>query len=185
MKLNRLVDLEKAVAGKLNRMTKGLWVRLHVPLHQDEDDTHYAIALHGPVAEAPDEQAAGADAAVPAVRIMVLEGNCRRRIHEFKLERINLGRLDCVEGRGPGRLRHNQVAFLGSGDPINSTVSRAHARIEYFASEGFRVIDDGSVNGTRILREGRCIPVARMPGARLCHGDEIELGVARVLFLTE
>ena len=84
-------------------------------------------------------------------------------------------------------MRRNHVAFLDSEDPVNATVSRAHAHIEYFAGDGFRVFDDGSAHGTRIGREGRSIPVARgaLRGVRLRHGDEIELGLAKVTFLAE
>ncbi len=167
-----------------------LRVRLRVRPRQAEDESPYVISFRRPVAEKrPDAEEAGvrADAAVPTVRIMVIEGHCRRRIHELKLERINLGRLDSVEGRGAQRLRRNHVAFLDRDDPVDATVSRAHAHIEYFAGDGFRVFDDGSAQGTRIMREGRSIPVARgaVRGVRLRHGDEIELGMARVAFLME
>lgn len=167
-----------------------LRVRLRVQPRQAADESPYSIAFRRPVGEKrPDERPASerADAAVPAVRVMVIEGHCRRRIHELKLERINLGRLDSVEERGPQRLRRNQVAFVDRDDPINATVSRAHAHIEYFAGDGFRVFDDGSAQGTRIMREGRSIPVARgaARGVKLRHGDEIELGMARVVFLVE
>jgi hypothetical protein len=167
-----------------------LKVRLRVRTRQAGDESPYAVAFRRPVAEKhADDQAERERAltAVPEVKIMVVEGQARRRVHPLRLERINLGRLDSVEGRGAQRLRRNQVAFLDRDDPVNATVSRAHAHIEYFAGDGFRVFDDGSAQGTRILREGRAIPVARgaVRGVRLRHGDEIELGMARVVFLTE
>jgi len=167
-----------------------LRVRLRVRPRRAEDENPYSIAFRRPVVKkGPDARTASerADSAVPAARIMVVEGLCRRRIHELKLERINLGRLDSVEGRGLQGLRRNHVAFQDRDDPINATVSRAHAHIEYFAGDGFRVFDDGSAQGTRIMREGRSIPVARgaVRGVRLRHGDEIELGMARVVFLME
>ncbi|HKQ56792.1 MAG TPA: FHA domain-containing protein [Candidatus Eisenbacteria bacterium] len=167
-----------------------LSVRLRVRTRQADDESPYVIAFRHPVgekrtdAEVERERAA---TAVPAVRIMVVEGQCRRRIHALKLERINLGRLESVEGRGAQRLRRNQVAFLDRDDPVNTTVSRAHAHIEYFAGDGFRVFDDGSAHGTRIMREGRSIAVARgaVRGVRLRNGDEIQLGMARLVFLAE
>jgi hypothetical protein len=166
-----------------------LRVRLRVRLRQARDESPYAIAFRRPAGEKRPEgrSAQRADAAVPAVRIMVAEGRCRRRIHELRLERINLGRLDSVEGRGAQRLRRNQVAFLDRDDPVNTTVSRAHAHIEYFAGDGFRVFDDGSAQGTRIVRDGRSLAVTRgaVRGVRLRHGDEIELGMARIVFLIE
>jgi len=167
-----------------------LSIRLRVRRRAAEDESPYAIAFRRPAGERRAEVRAASDrqpAGVPTVRIMVLEGHARRRINELKLERINLGRLDSVEGRGSQRLRRNHVAFLDRDDPINATVSRAHAHIEYFAGDGFRVFDDGSAHGTRIAREGRSIVVARgaVRGVGLRHGDEVELGLAKVVFLTE
>ncbi len=163
-----------------------LRVRVRVRTRQAEDESPYAIGFRRPAGEKrTDASGQRAEAAAPPVKIMVVEGQCRRRIHELTLERINLGRLDSVEARGLARLRRNQVAFLDRDDPVNATVSRAHAHIEYFAGDGFRVFDDGSAQGTRILRDGRSIAVARgaVRGVRLRHGDEIELGMARVVFL--
>jgi len=160
-------------------------VRLRARPRQSEGESPFAIHFREPMAEKRPGAPAAALAAVPTARIMVIEGQCRRRMHELRLERINLGRLDSVEGRGPNRLRRNHVAFLDRDDAINATVSRAHAHIEYFAGDGFRVFDDGSAQGTRILRDGRSIPVARaaVRGVKLRHQDEIELGMARVVFL--
>src|SRR5262249_55892971 len=155
---------------------------------QSEGECPYAIAFRGVSGEGrPEAETARADHALPALRIMVLEGQSRRRMHELRLERINLGRMDSVEGRGHERLRRNHVAFLDRDDPVNATVSRAHAHVEYFAGDGFRVFDDGSAQGTRIMRGGRSIPVARgaVRGVRLRHGDHIELGLARVVVLME
>jgi pSer/pThr/pTyr-binding forkhead associated (FHA) protein len=167
-----------------------LSVRLRVRARVTEDESPYAIVFRRPAGEkgtdakATSERAA---AGVPTVRIMVLAGQARRRIHALRLERINLGRLESIEGRGAHKLRRNLVACLDREDSANATVSRAHAHIEYFAGDGFRVFDDGSAHGTRVAREGRSIPVARgaMRGVRLRHGDEIELGLAKVAFLAE
>ena len=164
--------------------------RLRVRARATEDESPYAISFRRPAggkrtdARAASERAA---AGVPTVRILVLEGQARRRIHDLRLERINLGRLESVEGRGALKLRRNHVAFLDRDDPVTATVSRAHAHIEYFAGDGFRVFDDGSAHGTRIAREGRSIAVARgaVRGVRLRHGDQIELGLAKVAFLAE
>ena len=162
-----------------------LRVRMRLRLRQAGDESPYSLAFRrsatARVALKPEAMK------VPGVRILVLEGQCRRRIHDLELERINLGRLDSVEGRGAQRLRRNHVAFLDrDSDVINATVSRAHAHIEHFAGDGFRVFDDGSAQGTRILRDGRSVPVARgaVRGVKLRSGDQIELGMARVAFVT-
>jgi len=177
----RLREVRCAVPAELR-------VRLRVRPRQAEGESPFAIAFREPVGERrPGPPTVVAPPPMPAVRIMVIEGQCRRRMNVLELERINLGRLDSVEGSGAERLRRNHVAFLGSDDPVNATVSRAHAHIEYFAGDGFRVFDDGSAHGTRITRDGRSVPVARgaVRGVKLRHRDEIELGTARVMFTVE
>ena len=155
----------------------------------EEGESPYAVEFRRPTTskERKDPAAQPAETGVPAVRIVVVEGHARRRIHPLKLERINLGRMESVEGRGPQGVRRNHVAFVDTDDPVNTTVSRAHAHIEHFEAHGFRLFDDGSVHGTRIVRDGRSIPVARgaTRGVKLRHGDEIQLGMARLVFLVE
>jgi hypothetical protein len=182
------VAFESRVRDRLRQvrceMPEDLRVKLHVRARESADESPYALAYR----RTPAATAAKApvSAAVPPVRVLVLEGQCRKRTHDLKLERINLGRLDSVEGRGPQQLRKNHIAFLDrDGDPINATVSRAHAHIEYFVGDGFRVFDDGSAQGTRVHRDGRSLPVARgaVRGVKLRPGDHIELGLARVAFV--
>ena len=75
--------------------------------------------------------------------------------------------------------------FAESSDKPNSTVSRAHAHIEYDAAAGeFRLFDDGSAYGTSVVHNGRLInlPPTGGRGVRIDSGDEIYLGQARVLF---
>ena len=63
---------------------------------------------------------------------------------------------------------------------INRTVSRRHAHIAWSGTE-FRVFDDRSAHGTRIVRGGKTIPVpAGARGVRLTSGDELLLGSARL-----
>ena len=167
-----------------------LSVRVRVRPRTTNDESPYAISFRRPAggkpAAAPPVGERGG-AGVPTVRITVIEGRASRRVHELRFQRINLGRLASVEGRGAVKLRRNHVAFVDADDPVNATVSRAHAHIEYFAGDGHRVFDDGSAHGTRIARDGRSIPVARgaVRGVRLRPGDEIELGLAKVAFEVE
>jgi hypothetical protein len=161
-----------------------LRVRLRIRARTSEDESPYGLTFRRLATVRVGKK--DVDTRVPPIRIVVLEGQCRRRIHDFELERINLGRLDSVEGRGAQRLRRNHIAFLDrDGDPVNATVSRAHAHIEYFAGDGFRVFDDGSAQGTRIMRQGRSLAVARgaVRGVKLQPGDHIEMGLAKVAFL--
>jgi FHA domain-containing protein len=129
----------------------------------------------------------GRNAALPSVRLVVTSGAAGARTQEFELERINLGRMQRVEGYSRSAVRHNHLAFADDGSEVNSTVSRAHAHIRHDRDAGvFLLFDDGSVHGTRVLRAGRALAVPRQGsrGVKLEDGDELELGSARVRFIT-
>jgi pSer/pThr/pTyr-binding forkhead associated (FHA) protein len=82
-----------------------------------------------------------------------------------------------------GQPRHNQVVFVEEGDEHGATVGRAHASIRWDADRReYRLFDDGSHNGTRIVRAGVTIPVSpRDPvGVTVRSGDEIQFGTAAV-----
>ena len=124
---------------------------------------------------------------VPAIRIAVLAGDAGARNHVFELERINIGRMRRIAGADPGNARRNHLAFADDNGEVNASVSRAHAHIRHDRDAGgFRLFDDGSVQGTRVLRAGKSLAVPKRGsrGVRLEHGDEIELGLARIRFLT-
>jgi hypothetical protein len=81
----------------------------------------------------------------------------------------------------PWRIRH--VAFLDEIDGTTETVGRAHAHLRFDAAAGeCRLFDEGSSNGTSIIRGGAAIHVpARDPrGVRVQSGDEIQLGRALI-----
>ena len=79
-------------------------------------------------------------------------------------------------------IRTNHVAFSDKSDDLNRTVSRQHAHIVYEERSGqFRLQDDGSIHGTRIVRKGKTLAVPWGGRGSLLHsGDEIDLGEARV-----
>ena len=114
--------------------------------------------------------------------ISVLNGTADQSSYVLARRRINLGR--CAEVRD-GRnqlLRNNDIVFSEAENGPNATVSRRHAHIES-APDGrdFRICDDGSVHGTSVVRNGRTIGVPRgARGVRLCSGDEVLLGEARL-----
>jgi pSer/pThr/pTyr-binding forkhead associated (FHA) protein len=58
------------------------------------------------------------------------------------------------------------------------TVSRRHADIKRTSSGDYEVSDVGSLNGTYVNRE-------RIESAVLVHGDEVQIGKFRLVFLTE
>lgn len=124
-------------------------------------------------------------AGIPPVRLHVLDGTAESRERSLTQRRINLGRLSAVRNNEQRVIRRNDIAFIESSEPPTSTVSRAHAHIEYDAeARCFRLFDDGSRFGTSVVRGGEVIrvPAGAGRGLRLAAGDEIHLGNARVAF---
>jgi FHA domain len=121
-------------------------------------------------------------ASVPAVRITVKRGKSTKASYRFAEPRILIGRTEAPIA-DTGRPRHNHVVFVDEGDEHNATVGRAHASIQFDAERRqFRLFDDGSSNGTRIVRNGETLEVKpRNPvGVALLSGDEIQFGTAAV-----
>lgn len=128
---------------------------------------------------------AQAPAPMPAIWMKVLAGQADRPEYSFRKSRINIGRLtDIVDGQ-QRMIRRNDVAFLELAEAPNSTVSRTHAHIEFDpAASTFRLFDDRSAQGTRVLRDGDIITVPKgvSKGVQLRPGDEIVVGQARLSF---
>jgi hypothetical protein len=116
------------------------------------------------------------------VELLVTHGVATQQTYTFTSCPIAIGRGDEVRDNRQRLLRTNDLVFSEGGGEVNDTVSRRHARIEHDdASGAFRVYDDGSAQGTSIVRKGRGFPVPRgTRGTRLHTGDEIVLGHARV-----
>src|SRR5262249_36143363 len=96
------------------------------------------------------------------LRVTVVNGSAEARKQEFDSDRTDIERLGRVETSGGRAVRHNHVAFRDDGGDVTSSVSRAHAHIAYDAEMGdWLVFDDGSAQGTRILRAGRTIDLPR------------------------
>jgi hypothetical protein len=134
-----------------------------------------------------DEPAAAATRAVdeaaeppPALTIDVIRGQAARRHFTFTDRVIRIGRsADPLDERG--RPRVNDVAFLENDTPENRTVTRGHAVIRFDArTREYRLFDEGSANGTRVMRSGEVIEVPRRDpvGLALRSGDEVQLGQA-------
>ena len=119
----------------------------------------------------------------PRLQLTVIQGTAERTVYIFETDSIALGRGDEVRDDRHRLLRTNQVAFTEGASPINQSVSRRHAHIERGAGEtGYRIYDDGSADGTSLIRGGRGLPVPRgTRGLRLQSGDEIMIGEARLL----
>lgn len=124
--------------------------------------------------------AASTTRAPAAIEITVLKGTAEEAIYTFSGGQISIGRTaEAIDDLG--RARRNRVAFVDTADGITETVGRAHARLRADPSTGgYLVFDDGSRNGTSIVRRGETIRVApRDPrGVRIHSGDEIQVGRA-------
>ena len=126
---------------------------------------------------------AGRSTAEPA-RIVVLKGEATRKTFVLGGERANIGRLAEVVDKDKQVVRRNHVVFTEREDGVNQTVSRAHAHIAVTAGGDYRLFDENSSYGTRIVRAGRTIalPAGSPRGTKLQPGDEIYFGQACVRF---
>jgi pSer/pThr/pTyr-binding forkhead associated (FHA) protein len=118
-----------------------------------------------------------------AGRLMVVKGKTGQGEYRLEKARTNLGRMAELTDTEHRVVRRNDVVFEEGGDEANATVSRRHAHIRLEAGE-YRLCDDESEFGTRVLRDGRAIevPAGNRRGERLRPGDEIFLGRACLRF---
>lgn len=116
------------------------------------------------------------------LELIVTQGVAARQSYTCASSTLAIGRGDEVRDSQQRLIRTNDVVFAEGGGEVNDTVSRRHAHIDHDeASNAFRVYDDGSAQGTSVIRKGRGFPVPRgTRGIRLESGDEIALGRARV-----
>jgi len=118
-----------------------------------------------------------ASSSSPVLKVTVVKGLATRRSYAFSDTTILIGRTAEVVDRS-GRIRANHLAV----EDRSSTVSRAHARFRYDKAHGaYRLLDEGSARGTRLVRGGTTICVPHDPrGVRIQSGDEIHFGDAVV-----
>jgi hypothetical protein len=122
---------------------------------------------------------------IPVIKMTVLKGSAEKAFYEMKKDRILVGRLPEVLDREGRMIRRNDVVFLDNGEDVNTSVGRAHSRIWFdLEKQEFRIMDEVSRYGTRIMREGRSIevPGGNTRGVRLRSGDEIYFGQACLRF---
>jgi hypothetical protein len=145
----------------------------HPQFHVAFDRVAAAVAPPPPVESMP-----------ARVDLTVVRGAAERRTYSFASPRIDFGRGVEVRDDRQRLLRTNHVAFVEGSAGVNQTVSRRHAHIAVDPVSGaHRLHDDRSAQGTGIVRGGRTLPVPPgTRGVRLCSGDEIVLGEARVRF---
>jgi pSer/pThr/pTyr-binding forkhead associated (FHA) protein len=140
----------------------------------------FAIEYRPAADQAGTPQADGA----PAVQLTIVKGSAARRSYTFNGPAISIGRTpDPTDDAG--RVRRNGIVFLDVADGVTETVGRAHAHLQFDPqARQYRLFDDGSSNGTFIVRDGSTIAVpARDPrGVRVRPGDEILVGRAVIRF---
>jgi hypothetical protein len=128
------------------------------------------------------ERAPATPATLPRLRATVLRGAAVEQALTFTEGTILIGRVADASAEG-SLVRRNHLAFLDVRDGVTETVGRVHARVRVDPATGAcRVYDEGSHNGTAILRQGDVIAVARRDprGVRLRHGDQLQIGRALV-----
>ncbi len=121
----------------------------------------------------------------PETRLQILQGVTEKPAYELNKPRILIGRSSEVLDREGRIVRRNDVVFLETGEEINSSVGRTHARIWFdSARNAFFILDEGSRYGTRILRGGAVldVPSGEPDGIPLQSGDDVYLGQACLRF---
>lgn len=135
-----------------------------------------------------------ADGALPAARLVVIEGEATVPTLALGRENVYIGRTAEVY-RAEGMRRRNDLVFAADTE-VNRTVSREHAHIAFDESSiEYRLHNDrwyalggpgGGPCATWIVRKGVSEPVHRgARGAKLEHGDELRFGRAAVRFELE
>jgi hypothetical protein len=116
------------------------------------------------------------------LELRVEHGAAEQPLYAFTAFPVAIGRGANVRDARHQLIRSNHVVFVEGGGEANGTVSRRHARIEHDrTTPGLRLHDDGSAQGTSVVRRGRGFAVpAGARGMRLESGDEIVLGRARL-----
>lgn len=134
----------------------------------------------GDRAESGHVEAAGA--AQPSLILTIVRGRATSAVYTLREPWIRIGRSAApVDDRG--HARHNHVAFTEDDDAHSRTVGRGHAEIRYDAArDEYKIFDEGSANGTRVIRGGEVIAVPpRDPfGVAIRPADELEFGTAAV-----
>ncbi len=188
--------LENMVIDRLRRIGSDMPARLRVNVLvvQERSDDWREELFHieyrrTSEARAPiaDESVGGtASAGLVNARLVVVRGKANQSEFAMNKSRINIGRNAEILDRDKRVIRRNDIVFAEGEDPINQTVSRAHAHIIFDEASGqFRLFDDQSSYGTRIFRDEANIEVqsANPRGNRLRAGDEIYFGQACVRFI--
>jgi hypothetical protein len=143
-------------------------------------DQRFALACQAPDAAGRPQDA---PVAIPALQLTVVRGRTVEPAYTFTERRLHIGRTGAPVDSS-GQVRQNHVAFLDDpADEHSQSVGRAHASIHYQPGrQVYQLFDDGSRNGTRVVREGTTLDVVRRDpvGITIQSGDELQFGTAAV-----
>jgi hypothetical protein len=118
---------------------------------------------------------------IPELQLEILKGKAMQPVYRIAKERLLIGSQAEVQDKEGRLVRKNNVVFPHEGGEINASVSAMHARI-WFDPEmrEFRIMDESSRYGTRLVRGGSTIevPAENMRGIGLRSGDEVYFGQA-------
>jgi FHA domain len=120
---------------------------------------------------------------MPSARLTLLAGVAKSNNYKIKKPKFYIGRLADVIDRHGFPVRRNDLIFLDRREDANSTVSRAHAMIEFDEkTRSFILRDTNSRHGTKVERDGQLIELSGPRGMRLQDGDKLFFGKACVSF---
>lgn len=119
------------------------------------------------------------------VWLTVLTGDAHELPVRITRRLFNIGRTEHVihrESRRVSRVNHLVFRGVAAPDSINHSVSRRHAHI-VFENDSFRLFDDGSQNGTSVVRGGTTLLVPKQTSpndaVELHPGDVLVFGRAK------
>jgi hypothetical protein len=114
------------------------------------------------------------------LRLVVSLGAAQKKTFDLFLSVIRIGRTRFPTDAA-GHVRTNDIAFADDGSARSRSVGRGHAEIRFMpGTRMYRLFDQGSANGTRVLRDGRLTEIAANDpvGLPVEPGDELHLGKA-------
>jgi hypothetical protein len=113
----------------------------------------------------------GAD--IPEIRMEILKGKGEQAVYRVVKESLLIGCMPEVQDREGRLVRRNNIVFPHDGNDWFDLKMRE-----------FRIMDESSRAGTRIVREGQTIevPAENVRGVGLRSGDEIYFGQACLRF---
>lgn len=169
-------DIEGYIRQQTGAPSVSLRVRVTVQVGPPPAD-----ALHNFRIEFQRHEAGAASAG--QARLVVLKGTATKKRYPLNKDRVYIGRLPQATDQSGRIIRRNDIVFDDDGDKINQSVSRIHATIRCDLRNGeYRLCDDLSAYGTRIVREGQPYDAPQRRGLKLQNGDEIFFGDACVRF---